>query len=130
MRFSHATLVWLLIAAMAAATAVSLALTGIGLDLTSNPATALAIGALFAVSVFYRTLRPNPQLSDVTCAAGQMLLTLLLGALLTYPAAALDFPLRDAQLHMIDRALGLNRGAYLAFVHSRPWLLTAIGAPT
>jgi membrane-associated phospholipid phosphatase len=51
-----------------------------------------------------------------------MLLILLFGILLTYAALTTNFPYRDAELYAIDRALGLDRRAYLDFVNSRPLL--------
>src|SRR5262245_35235339 len=55
-----------------------------------------------------------------------MLLILLFGILLTYAAMATNF-YRDAELYAIDRALGLDRRAYLDFVNSRPLLAELSG---
>jgi membrane-associated phospholipid phosphatase len=56
-----------------------------------------------------------------------MLLILLFGILLTYAAMATNFPYRDAELYAIDRALRLDRRAYLDFVNSRPLLAELAG---
>jgi hypothetical protein len=123
MRCTHATLVWLLIAAMSVVTAVSLLAAGMGIDLKINPSTYLAIAALFVAGRLY----PSPQVKDVVTAVGQMLLILLLGELLTYPAATANFPYRDALFYRIDQALGFDRQAYLQFFHTRPWLDAVTG---
>jgi membrane-associated phospholipid phosphatase len=108
-------------------TVVSFVLTGLTVDLRSNPWLPLAITGLLAASFFYRYRRPNPHLCAVTEAAAQMLLILLFGILLTYAAMTANFPYRDAEFYAIDQALGLDRRAYLDFVNSRPLLAELAG---
>ena len=127
MALTRATLVWCLVGTMAAMTIASFALTGLSLDLCSNPWLPLAIAGLMSASVFYRYRRPNPHLCAVTEAAAQMLLILLFGILLTYAAMTTNLPYRDAELFAIDRVLGLDRRAYLDFVNSRPLLAELAG---
>jgi membrane-associated phospholipid phosphatase len=123
---TRATLVWCLVGTMALMTIVSFALARLTVDF-SSPWLPLAITGLFGMSVFYRYRRPDPHLCAVTEAAAQMLLILLFGILLTYAAMATNFPYRDAELHAIDRALGLDRREYLDFVNSRPLLAELAG---
>lgn len=126
MPHSHSRVIWPLIAGMALLTAASFALAGLRLDFASNPYFFIAIALLFAISWFYASVRPNARLHLMTATAGQILLILLFGILLTYAAMATDFPYRDADLYMIDQTLGLSRHAYLDFFHSRPWLLSTM----
>jgi membrane-associated phospholipid phosphatase len=122
MRSQPATLVWLLIAVMAAATVAALFATGLTVDFGSNPGALSGMALLFAVSAFYRTLRPNPRIATVTAAAGQLLLILLFGILLSYAASATSIPYRDAELYRVDLAMGFDRAAYLSFFKDPPWL--------
>ncbi len=122
MRHSHTPVIWALIAGMALLTAVSFALGGLRLDFASNPYVFAAIAALFAISWFYSSLRPNARLKILTASAGQILLILLFGILLTYAAVTAKFPYVDAELYAIDNTLGFHRQAYLAFFDHRPWL--------
>jgi membrane-associated phospholipid phosphatase len=126
MRSQPATLVWLLIAVMAVATVAALFATGLAVDFASNPGALGGVAGLFAISAFYRTLRPNPRIATVTASAGQLLLVLLFGILLTYAASATSIPYRDAELYRIDLAMGFDRNAYLAFFRNPPWLATAM----
>lgn len=123
---TRAMLVWCLVGTMALMTIASFALARLTVDF-SSPWLPLAITGLFGVSIFYRYQRPDPYLCAVTEAAAQMLLILLFGILLTYAAMATNFPYRDAELYAIDRALGLDRRAYLDFVNSRPLLAELAG---
>jgi hypothetical protein len=124
---TRAMLVWCLVGTMALMTIVSFTLARLTVDVSNNPWLPLAITSLLAISFFYRYRRPDPHLCAVTEAAAQMLLILLFGILLTYAAMATNFPYRDAELYAIDRALGLDRRAYLDFVNSRPLLAELAG---
>jgi membrane-associated phospholipid phosphatase len=123
----HARVIWPLIAVMALLTAASFALAGLRLDFASNPYVFVAVALLFAISWFYSSLRPNARLKILTASAGQMLLILLFGILLTYAAVTAKFPYVDANLYAIDNALGFDRHAYLSFFGHRPWLEQTLG---
>jgi membrane-associated phospholipid phosphatase len=122
MPHSHSRVIWPLIAAMGMLTAASFMLSGLRLDFASNPYVFAAIAALFAISWFYASVRPNTRLHILTASAGQILLILLFGILLTYAAVTAKFPYVDADLYAIDNAVGFHRRAYLAFFQHRPWL--------
>lgn len=115
-------LVWCLVAVMAVITVVSFALTGLAVDVRSNPAAFALIGALLAMTWFYRRVRPDPRLQAASEVASQIFLLLLFGILLTYAAASTSFPYRDNELARIDLAMGFDRRAYLDFFNNRPWL--------
>src|SRR4249920_950635 len=106
MTYTRATLIWYLVGAMAVLTLASFVLTGLTVDLSSNPWVFLSVGVLLAISFFYRYRRPNPHLCALTEAAAQLLLILLFGILLTYAAVAVKFPYVDAELYAIDNAIG------------------------
>jgi membrane-associated phospholipid phosphatase len=127
MTLGHARHLWSLIAIMGALTVVSLLLTHLTVDVFSNPALFVFLGVLFAANCFYRFWRPDPHLQAVTEAAGQILLILLFGILLSYAAVAADFSYRDVELDLADKALGFDRSAYLAFFAHRPRLAWTIG---
>jgi hypothetical protein len=55
-------------------------------------------------------------------ATAQIVLITVVMSPLTYAAAAANFPLQDANLLAIDRALGLDWAAYVAFVNEHPVL--------
>lgn len=120
--YTRAMVIWCLVGAMAALTVASFALTGLTVDLRSNPSLLLSISGILAFSFFYRYWRPDPHLRALTEVAAQFLLILIFGPLLTYAAVAVKFPYVDADLYAIDNALGFNRQAYLKFFAARPWL--------
>lgn len=128
MTYTRAALIWLLVGVMAVLTLASLALTGLTVNLASNPWVILSIGGILATSLFYRYWRPNPQLCALTEAVAQLLLILLFGILLTYAAVAVKFPYVDAELYAIDNAIGFDRQAYLNFFADRPRLLKTVQA--
>lgn len=127
MPINQTRLIWLLIAAMSTLTVVSFALTGLSIDLRSNPFIFPALAVPFAIGWYYSSIRPDFRLKIVATSAGQLFLILLCGILLTYAAMATDFPYRDAELYAIDRFLGFDRQAYLSVFSSRPWLQSAAG---
>jgi hypothetical protein len=122
MTYTRAALIWTLIGVMAALTVTSFVLTGLTVNLASNPWVILSVAGIMATSAFYRFWRPNPHLSALTEAAAQLLLILLFGILLTYAAVAINFPYVDAELYAIDNAIGFDRHSYLKFFAERPWL--------
>ena len=113
MSYTRAMVIWCLVGAMAVLTVASFVLTGLTVDLRSNPSLLLSISGILAFSFFYRYWRPNPHLRALTEVAAQFLLILIFGLLLTYAAVAVKFPYVDAGLYAIDNALGFNRQAYL-----------------
>jgi membrane-associated phospholipid phosphatase len=115
-------LVWLFIAAMAAMTAAFYLAMGLSVTWEVFPKVPAAIVICVALTLFYRFFRPDPAIFYATELMGQILLISVLGGLLTYGAAAVGLPYRDAQLLAADRWLGFDVKWYLSFVNSRPWL--------
>lgn len=114
--------VWLLIAIMALATAVALTATSLAVAWTSNPTLPALLCALFGLGQYFRYRRQRLDLHAMCNIAVQIVLVLLLGVLLTYAATAANFPYRDAELHKLDQALGLDRTVYLDLFRAHPWL--------
>lgn len=122
-----AKLIWLMLAGMAAALAAGFACASLRVDPTSNPSLLAAVFGYAGIALFYGTIRPDPKLYRALEAAGQMILALLLGLLLTYAAACSQFPYRDDALAALDHVIGADRRAYFTFVAEHPWLQTASG---
>ena len=66
MSYTRAMVIWCLVGAMAVLTVASFVLTGLTVDLRSNPSLLLSISGILAFSVFYRYWRPNPHLRALT----------------------------------------------------------------
>ncbi|MGB8187117.1 MAG: hypothetical protein WCF37_19050, partial [Pseudolabrys sp.] len=62
MSYTRAMVIWCLVGAMAVLTVASFVLTGLTVDLRSNPSLLLSISGILAFSFFYRYWRPNPHL--------------------------------------------------------------------
>ncbi|HEY4140021.1 MAG TPA: phosphatase PAP2 family protein [Pseudolabrys sp.] len=117
--------IWILIAVMAASTAVTFMLTGLRVDPLSRPLLLVPFSVLGATWWFYTSVRPDRRLQALAEGFTQVLLILLFGTLLSYAAAAVPFPFQDATLLSIDNALGIDRQAYIGFFSRRPWLYNA-----
>jgi membrane-associated phospholipid phosphatase len=116
-------LVWAFIAAMALAVAVGYRALGLSIDYSAVPITALLIPIGLAASLVSRWLRLNLRFVYGAEAAAQLVLISLLGGLLSYSAAAVALPYRDAELLAVDRWLGFDIHAYVDYVDTRPWLV-------
>jgi PAP2 superfamily protein len=66
--------------------------------------------------------RRDPQIMFVLGATAQIVLITAVMAPMTYVAAAINFPMQDATLLAVDRAMGLDWAAYVHFVDARPVL--------
>lgn len=123
---AYARFTWYLIAAMAALTFCGLAFTGIRVDLVSRPILLLPFAVLAATQWFYGSVRPDARLRDFAETGMQLLLVLLLGTVLSYAAAAAPVPFQDSALLAVDKALGFDRKAYIAFFDAIPWLYNTV----
>jgi hypothetical protein len=115
---------WLPLALMGAALGLSVALTRFTIDLPGL-AFSLAFVAVyggFAYANSRSATRRDPQVMFVLGGTAQIVLVTVLMSPLTYVAAAADFPLQDANLLAIDRALGLHWAGYVTFVDDHPLL--------
>jgi hypothetical protein len=115
---------WIAIGLMSAALALSLALTSFSIEL-SGLALSLGFAAVYAGFAYanaYSKSRRDPQVMFALGSTAQIVLVTVVMSPLTYVAAAANFPLRDAELLALDRALGLDWAAYVAFVNDHPLL--------
>jgi membrane-associated phospholipid phosphatase len=115
---------WVVVGATAATLALSLLMTDftIGLGGLLIAIGYVAIYAGFAHANARSPVRRDPQVMFVLGASAQIALATAAMAPLTYVGASLNFPMQDAALLAVDRALGLDWGAYANFVNDRPTL--------
>ena len=129
---------WLLLAGLAAALAVSVVVS----DFSFAPLGALVtfcFVAIYTGVAYYNAKAPHrrdPQVVYVLGATGQIVFATAILAPLSYVAAATNLPMQDANLQVVDQALGLDWLGYVKFVNDRPllagWLqvgYTMIGWP-
>jgi hypothetical protein len=115
---------WVPLGLMSAALALSVALTDFSIDL---PGLLFSLGfvavyAGFAHANACSAKRRDPQVMFVLGATAQIVLVTVVMSPFTYVAAAANFPLQDANLLTLDRALGFDWAAYVRFVNEHPLL--------
>jgi hypothetical protein len=115
---------WIVLGAMGAVFAYSFTLGGFSVEWSGlvGSLAFVAIYAGFAQANAWSSRRRDPQVMFVLGSTAQIVLVTVLMAPLTYVAAAANFPLRDAELMVADRALGLDWAAYVAYVNDHPLL--------
>lgn len=117
---------WIPIALMGVTLSASLALTNFRIGLVGLAVTLgfVAIYAGFAYANARSPVRRDPQVMFCLGSTAQIVLITALMTPLTYVAGAMNFPLQDANLLAIDRALGFDWVAYVNYVNDRPLLAT------
>ena len=115
---------WIVVGTMAATLVLGVAVTNFSIELTG---VLVAIGyvgvyAGFAHANARAPKRRDPQVMFVLGATAQIVLTTAVMAPMTYVAAATNFPMQDATLLAVDRAMGLDWAAYVHFIDARPAL--------
>jgi hypothetical protein len=113
---------WRLLALLALVLAVSFAISGFSFGL-GGALVSYGFVALYGAFAYYNAKAPHrrdPQVVYVLGCTGQIIFATCILAPLSYVAAAANLPLQDANLYAIDRALGLDWQAYVAFVSARP----------
>jgi hypothetical protein len=115
---------WVAIALMSAAFALGVGLAGFTVELSGLLFSLgfVAVYAGFAHANARAPARRDPQVMFVLGGTAQIVMITVVMAPLTYVAAAANFPLKDGNLLAIDRALGFNWAAYVAYVNERPLL--------
>jgi len=101
---------WLCVLGIAAADAAGAAASDVTVTHTLRPM--LASLLLLAVAVAYRLADRNLRIAEMTEAAALWIAFSAAGCVLTYLCARLDWPLRDAALVRLDRALGFDWTAW------------------
>jgi hypothetical protein len=115
---------WIGVGAMGTALGLSLLVTNFSLE---APGLAVAVGyvglyAGFAHANARSPRRRDPQVMFVLGGIAQIVLITAVMTPLTYVAASTNFAMQDANLLAADRALGLDWGAYVAYVDAHPAL--------
>ena len=120
---------WIPIVLMGVALSASLMLTDFRIGLAGALVTAAFVGvyAGFAYANARSPVRRDPQVMFCLGSTAQIVLITALMTPLTYVAGAMNFPLQDANLLAIDRALGIDWIAYVNYVNERPLLATWLG---
>ncbi len=115
----------MVIAAMALALLAGVALSDFSLKV-QGAYLPLGVAALYTGIAYRNAFTPrlyDPRVVFAVASTAQLVLIVALMTPLTYIAAAAGLPLQDAQLVMLDRALGLDWPGYLAFFNARPQLM-------
>jgi hypothetical protein len=120
---------WIPIALMAVTLSAGLAITNFRIGLVGLAVTLgfVATYAGFAYANARSPVRRDPQVMFCLGATAQIVLITALMTPLTYVAGAANFPLQDANLLAIDRALGFDWMAYADYVNDRPLLASWLG---
>lgn len=101
--------------------AASLLATDLSVDLKVSPAILAPVAIFAAGAWFYSRIRPDARLANALSGLIQLLLVVMVCAVLTYPAAKVGFPYRDASLYQLDQWLGFDRAAYLRAFTDLRW---------
>jgi len=119
---------WLPIGVMAAALALTLALTGFSIK-PASILIPLGAAAIYVGVAYYNMCVPqrrDPMVVFVLGSTAQLVLVTLIMTPMSYIAAAAGLPMADASLDYLDRALGLDWRGYFSFVYARPQLIAGV----
>jgi hypothetical protein len=113
-------LIWAMVALVAAIVLAAPAVSDFRIVWQAFIAPASAGTILVAVGWFYRRWRSDPRLASGATSTAQVIAFAAVGAPLSYLAASANLPLHDHALATIDRALGLDWKALLAWMNASP----------
>lgn len=115
---------WRIVAGFALVTIVIYAITGTRLSLGGAGRSLVFVPLLVAITIVYRHWRPAPLIANCAETTLQLLAILLLGMLISFPAAALGayFPYRDEFLARADIIVGFDWASYTGFITAHPYL--------
>lgn len=116
-RLDH--LIWTVVAIVAVIVLAAPFVSNFYIDERSFAGPAGACLALTAAAWFYRRCRHDPRLCSGLESTAQVVAFTAVGAPLSYLAAAADLPLRDHAFDAMDRALGLDWMALLAWMNAQ-----------
>ncbi len=113
-------LLWLALGGICAVDFVWIVISGFSVNFTGGSAIAIVAAILAAVAVFYTLLRPIPQISGLCTSL--LFLIVLPNAIATfsYLTTSLNFPLLDSTYASVDRAMGFDWPAFLAWTNDHP----------
>jgi membrane-associated phospholipid phosphatase len=116
---------WVPLGLMALALVLAMALTGFSITITSTPLP-IGMAAAYVGYAYHKAhwaTKRDPRVIFILGSTGQILLIPVLITPMTYVAASANFPLVDAPLMALDRALGLDWMAQFNFNYSHHALL-------
>jgi PAP2 superfamily len=125
-RLDH--LIWAVIVLAAAFVAAAPLLSTFRLNWETFAAPVGACSGLMAGGWFYSRWRPDPRLASSLFSTAQVIAFAAVGAPLSYIAASVDLPLRDAALDGLDRMLGFDWKTMLAWMNVAPVLYGVLRA--
>jgi membrane-associated phospholipid phosphatase len=120
-------LIWTMIALVAAIMLAAPAVSDFRIVWHAFMAPAITCIILIAAAWFYRRWRTDPRLASALTGTAQVIAFAAVGAPLSYIAASANFPLQDHALDVIDRALGLDWKALLAWMNTSPTTHAVLG---
>jgi hypothetical protein len=115
-------LIWAVIVLVAAFVVTALLLSNFHLAWQTFAAPALACSTLLAGGWFYSRWRADARLASGLFSTAQLIAFAAVAAPLSYIAASANLPLCDAALDTMDRALGIDWEALLAWMNTAPFL--------
>jgi hypothetical protein len=113
-------LIWAIVALIAAIVIAAPAVSSFRIVWRGFMAPALACAVLVGLGWFYRHWRSDARLASGLTSTAQVVAFAAVAAPLSYLAASANFPLHDHAFDAIDRALGLDWKALLAWMNSAP----------
>jgi hypothetical protein len=116
---------WIPVGLMTLALVLAIALTGFSIKLTSTPLP-VGMAAAYVGYAYHKAhwaTKRDPRVIFILGSTGQILLIPVLMTPMTYIVASANFPLVDAPLMALDRALGLDWMAQFNFIYSHHALL-------
>jgi membrane-associated phospholipid phosphatase len=113
-------LIWTVIALVAMIVLVAPAVSNFRIEWRTFAAPGLACIVLVSLGWFYRRWRSDPRLASGLSSTAQVIAFAAVGAPLSYLAASTNLPLQDHAFDAIDRALGLDWKALLAWMNASP----------
>jgi hypothetical protein len=114
--------IWATVATLALLVAVTFPLAGLTLAPRDIALNAVLSAVLLAGAAFYTWVRPDERIARLLHAAPQFVLMTFLGGALSYSAMATTLPLWDATFDAMDKALGFDWPALLAWTGRHPEL--------
>lgn len=113
-------LVWLVVAAVASLVLMAALFAGFGLALNSFVVPGAGLSVLMLGAWFYRRHRREDRFSSALEGTAQIGAFTAVAAPLSYIAASMNFPLHDHLFDTMDRALGFDWPALLAWMNAHP----------
>ena len=120
-------LIWAMIALVAVIVLAAPAVSDFRIIWHAFIAPAITCIVLIAAGWFYCRWRTDPRLASALTGTAQVIAFAAVGAPLSYIAASANFPLQDHALDIIDRALGLDWKALLAWMNTSPTTYAVLG---